>query len=319
MGEEAVNLTVINEEIRTRKHTMRLCLGNDSDDKNSANIVVDQTPTPTRLIRNCEEVGLFEDLKHVNPFEETFRRAVEDAKTPTETNLLLPEEANFESAAKIVSEDTLHTPHIFPSTYFSAEVQEVAETQTKESAVEVQRKRKWMPANWRPSSRSQKPVHIQPKVSTPQIIQPAIILPPTVIVKLNPSSVAGSVPAISIPAATVTQSTASIVKKRLRILCSEQRTKKDVRVEKEVKRETVIEKKDTKNSPDQSNKLKGNNEAVKRYRAKLKSYQDFLKTSNQQLQNENAQLKQQNEKLRSILRKHNISIPEELLSVEHGK
>lgn len=40
MEEEAVNLTVINEEIRTRKHTMRLCLGTDSDDKNGANIAV---------------------------------------------------------------------------------------------------------------------------------------------------------------------------------------------------------------------------------------------------------------------------------------
>jgi len=41
----------------------------------------DQTPTPTRFIRNCEEVGLFQDLQNVNPFEETFRKAVEAAKT----------------------------------------------------------------------------------------------------------------------------------------------------------------------------------------------------------------------------------------------
>lgn len=43
----------------------------------------DQTPTPTRFIKNCEELGLFQDLQHVNPFEETFRRAVEGGKTGT--------------------------------------------------------------------------------------------------------------------------------------------------------------------------------------------------------------------------------------------
>lgn len=45
--------------------------------------VADQTPTPTRFIRNCEEVGLFQDLQNVNPFEETFRRAVEARNTGT--------------------------------------------------------------------------------------------------------------------------------------------------------------------------------------------------------------------------------------------
>ena len=43
-------------------------------------IFADQTPTPTRFIRNCEEVGLFQDLQNVNPFEETFRKAVEEGK-----------------------------------------------------------------------------------------------------------------------------------------------------------------------------------------------------------------------------------------------
>jgi hypothetical protein len=54
----------------------------------------DQTPTPTRFIRNCEEVGLFQDLQNVNPFEETFRKAVEASKTGVgllhEVKLLLP-------------------------------------------------------------------------------------------------------------------------------------------------------------------------------------------------------------------------------------
>ncbi|GLV40923.1 Activating transcription factor-2 [Carabus blaptoides fortunei] len=65
-------------------------------------IVADQTPTPTRFLRNCEEVGLFQDLQNVNPFEETFRRAVELVKTGSLPEPDLPED------------DTLHTPHVFP-------------------------------------------------------------------------------------------------------------------------------------------------------------------------------------------------------------
>lgn len=42
-------------------------------------LTADQTPTPTRFIRNCEEVGLFQDLQNVtvNPFDEGFKRAME--------------------------------------------------------------------------------------------------------------------------------------------------------------------------------------------------------------------------------------------------
>ena len=39
---------------------------------------VDETPTPTRFIRNCDEIGLFQELQH-NPFEETFRIAIESS------------------------------------------------------------------------------------------------------------------------------------------------------------------------------------------------------------------------------------------------
>lgn len=67
-------------------------------------ITADQTPTPTRFIRNCEEVGLFQDLQNVvNPFDEFFKKAVESAKTGGA--LEVPE---------INSDDTLHTPHILP-------------------------------------------------------------------------------------------------------------------------------------------------------------------------------------------------------------
>ncbi|XP_053977251.1 cyclic AMP-dependent transcription factor ATF-2 isoform X2 [Hylaeus anthracinus] len=96
------NMSFINDNLLTvhkKKHDMMLNLGNGSK---SAGFV-DQTPTPTRFIRNCEEVGLFQDLQNVNPFEETFRRAVESGNTGI---LTVPEVG--------ITDDTLHTPHIFP-------------------------------------------------------------------------------------------------------------------------------------------------------------------------------------------------------------
>lgn len=48
----------------------------------------DQTPTPTQFFRNCEEVGLFQDLQNVNPFEETFKKAVEAVKSGQPINMV---------------------------------------------------------------------------------------------------------------------------------------------------------------------------------------------------------------------------------------
>ncbi|XP_020291425.1 cyclic AMP-dependent transcription factor ATF-2 isoform X2 [Pseudomyrmex gracilis] len=97
------NVSFANEDqliLHKKKHDMMLNLGNNSK---SAGFV-DQTPTPTRFFKNCEEVGLFQDLQNVvNPFEETFRRAVEEGNTGT---LNVPEAG--------ITDDTLHTPHIFP-------------------------------------------------------------------------------------------------------------------------------------------------------------------------------------------------------------
>ncbi|KAI4468100.1 cyclic-amp response element binding protein [Holotrichia oblita] len=63
-----------------------------------------QTPTPTRFIRNCEEVGLFQDLQNVNPFEETFKKAIEHSKTGL---VHVPDSPN---------DDSLHTPQILHHT-----------------------------------------------------------------------------------------------------------------------------------------------------------------------------------------------------------
>ncbi|XP_063702940.1 uncharacterized protein LOC134832739 [Culicoides brevitarsis] len=79
--------------------------GTEFSDKSST----PKTPTPTRtvdrLLRNCDAIGLFEELKHVNPFDETFRKAVEN------------KDVTFLSSAPLkglTPEDELNTPQ-YPS------------------------------------------------------------------------------------------------------------------------------------------------------------------------------------------------------------
>ncbi|XP_016842483.1 cyclic AMP-dependent transcription factor ATF-2 [Nasonia vitripennis] len=99
---EGCNMSFVNEDhltVHKKKHDMMLNLGIN----NKSNLfIADQTPTPTRFIRNCEEVGLFQDLQHENPFDETFRRAVEAGKI----GVLI--------ASEIDHNDDLHTPNVFP-------------------------------------------------------------------------------------------------------------------------------------------------------------------------------------------------------------
>ncbi|XP_026473988.1 cyclic AMP-responsive element-binding protein 5-like [Ctenocephalides felis] len=94
----------------------------------------DQTPTPTRFIRNCDEVGLFQDLQNVNPFEETFRRAVEQNKNGGPVYLATP-------SSNALNDDTLHTPHIFPNfnnagenSFLMIDEQSSTNSQTNQSA-----------------------------------------------------------------------------------------------------------------------------------------------------------------------------------------
>ncbi|KAG6465292.1 uncharacterized protein LOC119189720 [Manduca sexta] len=97
-------MTFTNEDhlhVHTKKHDMVLQLGLEQ----KAVFVADQTPTPTRFIRNCEEVGLFQDLQNVNPFEEGFKRAME-----AKHNLLSLENTITTTSTT----DELHTPQMFP-------------------------------------------------------------------------------------------------------------------------------------------------------------------------------------------------------------
>uniref|UniRef100_A0A8C8D8M9 Cyclic AMP-dependent transcription factor ATF-7 n=1 Tax=Oncorhynchus tshawytscha TaxID=74940 RepID=A0A8C8D8M9_ONCTS len=73
--------------VHKHKHEMTLKFGPARTD---SVIIADQTPTPTRFLKNCEEVGLFNEL--ASSFEQEFRKAHEDDqrnKNPLPTPHLL--------------------------------------------------------------------------------------------------------------------------------------------------------------------------------------------------------------------------------------
>ncbi|XP_017278206.1 cyclic AMP-dependent transcription factor ATF-2 [Kryptolebias marmoratus] len=59
--------------VHKHKHEMTLKFG---PARNDNIIIADQTPTPTRFLKNCEEVGLFNEL--ASPFDHDFKKAAED-------------------------------------------------------------------------------------------------------------------------------------------------------------------------------------------------------------------------------------------------
>ncbi|XP_034417011.1 cyclic AMP-dependent transcription factor ATF-2 isoform X1 [Cyclopterus lumpus] len=59
--------------VHKHKHEMTLKFG---PARNDSAIIADQTPTPTRFLKNCEEVGLFNEL--ASPFDHDFKKASED-------------------------------------------------------------------------------------------------------------------------------------------------------------------------------------------------------------------------------------------------
>jgi len=96
---------------------------------------VDETPTPTRFFRNCEEVGLFQDLQNVNPFDEQFSKAASatpsaggepfDFTSAISSSSVPPSGSTSSTASSSVSssannnkrrysdQDTLNTPQVF--------------------------------------------------------------------------------------------------------------------------------------------------------------------------------------------------------------
>uniref|UniRef100_A0A2M4BNS1 Putative cyclic amp-dependent transcription factor atf-2 n=1 Tax=Anopheles marajoara TaxID=58244 RepID=A0A2M4BNS1_9DIPT len=172
-------------------------------------LFADQTPTPTRLIGKCEEVGLFEDLQKVNPFDETFRRAVESRTSVTPSEELVPTVSALAVPNRIAEGETLHTPHIFPSSIDRTDNSLAtsngrAEGQQAGTAAKVQRSK----SKLSPSSRTKLPADGKrvPSKSTPvKRKAPALvdILPkPSPSTQVAPVVCETTIPVIIIPSTT---------------------------------------------------------------------------------------------------------------------
>ncbi|KAK2142597.1 hypothetical protein LSH36_935g00005 [Paralvinella palmiformis] len=66
--------------VHRQKHEMSLTLSSGTKPGSFLSFA-DQTPTPTKFLKNCEEIGLFNELTK-NPFEEAFKKASESIGEP---------------------------------------------------------------------------------------------------------------------------------------------------------------------------------------------------------------------------------------------
>ncbi|XP_070549605.1 cyclic AMP-dependent transcription factor ATF-7-like isoform X2 [Ptychodera flava] len=87
--------------------------------------VADQTPTPTRFLKNCEEVGLFNELPNVNPFEHEFKKAAEKQQSEKEAMEVVQSEAGTTTVIITSGVDTLPQANIISS---NTEMQHSPET-----------------------------------------------------------------------------------------------------------------------------------------------------------------------------------------------
>ncbi|XP_061082256.1 cyclic AMP-dependent transcription factor ATF-2 isoform X1 [Conger conger] len=96
--------------VHKHKHEMTLKFG---PARNDSVIVADQTPTPTRFLKNCEEVGLFNEL--ASPFEHDFKKAAEEdiKKLPLDLSPLATPviRTKMEEPCAVVSQRDSPLPH----------------------------------------------------------------------------------------------------------------------------------------------------------------------------------------------------------------
>ncbi|XP_061640383.1 cyclic AMP-dependent transcription factor ATF-7b isoform X2 [Phyllopteryx taeniolatus] len=87
--------------VHKHKHEMTLKFGPARTD---SVIIADQTPTPTRFLKNCEEVGLFNDL--ANSFEQDFCKVQEeDHRTKNTASTLQTQYATSQTKCTAKNED----------------------------------------------------------------------------------------------------------------------------------------------------------------------------------------------------------------------
>lgn len=93
--------------VHMRKHEMCLALNpginlfSGTSPSRMGGLILDQTPTPTKFLKNCEEIGLFQELNK-NPFEEAFKKALDGDGDQGVSGIPLPGPA--------ANENELNTP-----------------------------------------------------------------------------------------------------------------------------------------------------------------------------------------------------------------
>ncbi|RUS86248.1 hypothetical protein EGW08_005990 [Elysia chlorotica] len=67
----------------SKKHEMSLALntGGQTSSSPAHPNFLDQTPTPTKFLKNCEEIGLYQELTP-NPFDHAYKQALDDPTAP---------------------------------------------------------------------------------------------------------------------------------------------------------------------------------------------------------------------------------------------
>nr|XP_057910364.1 cyclic AMP-dependent transcription factor ATF-7b isoform X1 [Doryrhamphus excisus]XP_057910365.1 cyclic AMP-dependent transcription factor ATF-7b isoform X1 [Doryrhamphus excisus] len=173
--------------VHKHKHEMTLKFGPARTD---SVIIADQTPTPTRFLKNCEEVGLFNEL--ANSFEQDFCKAQdEEHRTKTLAAALQSQGASLQtqSVAKDEDDDPLEVDSSPPdspdsSSSMSDDSKDSRETLTKPSSAPT-------PTIVRPGSL---PLHL-----TNDSLHPTLPSPTSVITQAPPSNRQLSSPTSSYP------------------------------------------------------------------------------------------------------------------------
>lgn len=154
--------------------------------------LADQTPTPTRLIRNLDESGVFEDLQRVNPFEEKFRLAVESKSTTTLNPI-----GNS-------GEETLHTPQVYFSIIQATDTAEKKNDKEDASVVKINecKSKPNTPRVILPNPGFIRQNSSKVKLDTPKTIKSAEITPNGKLIPITISSIPAQVLAVP-PVVTV--------------------------------------------------------------------------------------------------------------------
>lgn len=301
----------------------------------------DQTPTPTRLIRNCEEVGLFDDLQHVNPFDETFRRAVEsdrgDQSQPYDstkgTKPRLTTQTTLE-ALTMHNEETLHTPNVLPYLELAstsnkplkstislddelmepmasepkpeAMEEEPNAATTEEEKVSVERNPKEnLPQSVVQSDMKPKSLVLVSTVAMPYLIATQPPTTPSAVARPLKKLVPKKAPVVEHPIKEKLKQLILRAKHATTTVAPTMKDKMDQDCIPRVKEESIPRKR-TISEKDGSNneRFERNRAAAQRYRVKVKKTQNMLRQRNAELEAENGRLRMELKSIKSILLSH---------------